>query len=88
MSSKKPKHSPRRKPPKTAPKLPEAEPIVEAEAVPAPEPVQGGFLERFSDPEAEEVAREAAAELDDQAESAADCRIHWVWRFAAWINGA
>jgi hypothetical protein len=85
MSSKKPKHSPRRKPPKTAPKLSDAEPIVEAEAVPAPEPVQENYLERF--PEAEAVAREAAAELDDQAKSAADCRIHWVWRFAAWING-
>ena len=86
MSSKKPKHSPRRKPPKTAPKLSEAEPVVEAEAVPAPEPVSGDYLERFPEPDAE-VAREAAAEIDGPAESADDCKIHWVWRLSAWFAG-
>jgi len=90
MSSKKNKHAARRKPSKTAPKLSEAEPIVEAEAVPAPEPVSGDYLERFPEAEAvaeDEVVREAAADLDDQAESAADCRVHWIWRFGAWLNG-
>jgi hypothetical protein len=86
MSSKKQKHSARRKPSKSTPKRTDAEPVVEAESVPAPEPVQENYLERFPEPDAE-VAREAAAEIDGPDESAHDCKIHWIWRLSAWLAG-